>query len=361
MMRAAYSLSVWLLLSTACPAGDVAGNLTDASTTGSTSMVPSDLPGMPTTSGPSSTSEPDSESTGTSGTSTTTTETTDATTTGDLSLCGNGEVDPGEMCDLGLDNSDVGYCKNDCTLAVCGDGELWIGVEQCDNPEGNDGTYGGCTDNCTFAPFCGDGELQSSEGCDAGPLNGTGEHAEGFVSCSATCGLEARRVIVSSKGYMGNLGGLSGADLKCQTLVEAAGWSAPEKVRAWLSDATSSPLNRFTEIEPSLPFALVNGRHIADNLAELMAHGPDVGISLDEYGAVWTERLVWTNTAVTGEPFSGVDHCAGWIAASPELFARVGINAVAEEYEAEWTENRWWTSQISRYCDQKHRLYCLEL
>jgi len=131
-------------------------------------------------------------------------------------------------------------------------------------------------------------------------------------------------------------------------------------VRAWLSDATSSPLTRYEEIDPSLPIALVNGRRVAASLADLVTHGPEVGISLDEQHVVWTDKYVWTNTAATGEPFSEVDHCAGWIAASLELFARVGINAVAEEYQAEWSANRWWTSQATLQCSNQRRLYCLE-
>lgn len=359
-MRIAYLQTAWLLMATACPAGEVPGSLTDPGTTEGSSMAPPDLPDTPTTSDTSSTSEPDPASTGTSEASTTT-GTTDATTMDDVSLCGNGLVDPGEMCDLGLDNSDVGYCKNNCTRAVCGDGVLWIGVEQCDDPGGNDGMYGGCAADCKFSPFCGDGELHPSESCDAGPLNGTGEHAEGFVSCSATCGLEAKRIFITSKGYMGNLGGLSGADLKCQALALAAGWDESVMVRAWLSDATSSPLTRFEELEPFLPLALVNGRRVASSLADLVTHGPEVGISLDEQRVVWTDEYVWTNTAATGKPFSDVDHCAGWIAASPDLWARVGVNAVNEEYEAEWSENRWWTSQFTRPCNVQRRLYCLEL
>jgi len=203
--------------------------------------------------------------------------------------------------------------------------------------------------------------VQFTETCDAGPLNGTGTHDEGFVACSATCGLEARRIVVSSKLYGGNLGGLSGADLLCQNLVLAAGWTDASAVRAWLSNATDSPLSRFVETRPSLPFSLINGRRVAGDLADLAANGPDVGISLDELGAAWTEQRVWTNTSVTGGVFSPVDHCAGWLAASPDLVARIGINAVAEAEAAEWAEQRRWTSMASWQCSKTARLYCLEL
>lgn len=44
--------------------------------------------------------------------------------------CGNGLIDYGEQCDDGdFDDSDA--CVN-CMEARCGDGYLWLGVEQCE-------------------------------------------------------------------------------------------------------------------------------------------------------------------------------------------------------------------------------------
>lgn len=358
-MRKVRVSSLWLSLSTACPTGDSAGDAVDTGSSGTVAMTPPEPP-EPTTSGTASTDGPGETTTGTGETGSTGSGST-GVATGDPSRCGDGVVDPGEACDLGLDNSDAGYCKHDCTLAVCGDGELWIGVEQCDDPGGNDGSFGGCEADCTFAAYCGDGMLHVSESCDAGPLNGTGEHEDGFVACSATCGLEARRMFVSSQAFAGDLGGLGGADLRCRNLAAAAGWSAPETVYAWLADGASSPPSRFVETAPSLPFALVNGRRVADDLADLVAQGPDVGIGLDEQGASWANVYVWTNTGVAGGVFSGTDHCAGWVSTNLELFARTGVNAVAEDDMADWSQTRAWTSKKALTCDRMLRLYCLEL
>lgn len=46
--------------------------------------------------------------------------------------CGNGSVDAPETCDLGAANSDSGECLTTCVRAVCGDGFVWAGVEECD-------------------------------------------------------------------------------------------------------------------------------------------------------------------------------------------------------------------------------------
>lgn len=46
--------------------------------------------------------------------------------------CGNGTVDKGENCDDGPANCDTCACTTICQQAFCGDGFVYIGVEQCD-------------------------------------------------------------------------------------------------------------------------------------------------------------------------------------------------------------------------------------
>src|SRR5215207_9882311 len=59
-------------------------------------------------------------------------------------LCGNGDVDIGEVCDDGNVNSGDG-CRDDCLkIELCSDGELDTG-EQCD--DGNQNAADGC-DGC---------------------------------------------------------------------------------------------------------------------------------------------------------------------------------------------------------------------
>lgn len=333
-------------------------------------------PDTPTTTASDSTSAPvpDATSATTGGTTTgTTTATPDTATSGaheagttGASTCGDGVVDPGESCDLGLeDNSDVGYCKTDCTLAFCGDGELWIGVESCDEgPGGNTGNYGGCRPDCQFSPFCGDGELHSVEACDNGAANGTSEHEDGFVACSATCDLEAYRIFITSKPLAGALGGITGADLRCQNLADDAGWTDTQKLRAWLSDSDESPLTRFIGVDPDRPYALVNGKRVADSLADLIASGPGDGVTLDELGAFHSDVRVWTNTSVIGDVFSDSDNCSNWVSDNKQFLGWAGTNAVpklpADEWQ-NWSDLKWWTGRVFKTCDEENRLYCLEI
>jgi cysteine-rich repeat protein len=67
--------------------------------------------------------------------------------------CGDGLVTAGEECD-------------------CGDGTVPV-PKVCPEPN-NDDIYGGCTTQCTWGPFCGDGIAQSpQEQCDLGEANGS--------------------------------------------------------------------------------------------------------------------------------------------------------------------------------------------
>ena len=104
------------------------------------------------------------------------------------SLCGDGIVTRGEACDLGAANNTGAYgtCNGDCTLAPrCGDGVVQSSYEQCDDGV-NLTTYGGtskkCGPNCKWAPYCGDGVVSNGEECDEGSLNGAG-----YGHCTAAC------------------------------------------------------------------------------------------------------------------------------------------------------------------------------
>jgi cysteine-rich repeat protein len=91
-------------------------------------------------------------------------------------LCGNGTLDPGELCDDGNADARDG-CTNACT--PCGDGIVQTG-EECDDGNLVDGD--GCDADCTLTA-CGNGIVSPGEECD------DGNRVSGDC-CSSTCKLE---------------------------------------------------------------------------------------------------------------------------------------------------------------------------
>ena len=98
-------------------------------------------------------------------------------------VCGNGELEEGEECDLGAMNGKAGApCTATCQTDFCGDGHF-SSLEACD--DGNTLGADGCQPGCRL-PTCGDGWLDPGEQCDESTLvSGLGC----APSCDATtCG-----------------------------------------------------------------------------------------------------------------------------------------------------------------------------
>lgn len=111
-------------------------------------------------------------------------------------------------------------------------------------------------------------ELQSFESligqcgnCDVPYLQQT---ADGF-SCHCYDPKSSMNVFVTSKNYLGNLGGISGADQKCNDAASAARLKGTYK--AWLGTSPSDdPESRFVGSDG--PYTTVNGDILADNYAD---------------------------------------------------------------------------------------------
>ena len=158
--------------------------------------------------------------------------------------CGNGRLDPGELCDDGSNNSDTqaDACRNDCLPARCGDGVLDSG-ETCDGSAlGNhtcqdQGFYSGtlrCTASCmafdvTGCSNCGDGVCAEEDG-------------ERQETCRQDCGWVTAAIgTTHACGILGDgslwcWGNNATGQLGLGTWHTPTGPPAPPRVVAWFQD-----------------------------------------------------------------------------------------------------------------------------
>jgi hypothetical protein len=187
--------------------------------------------------------------------------------------------------------------------------------------------------------------------------------------------LGGKRVFITSQVFNGNLGGLSGADAKCQAAADAAGLGG--SYQAWLSDEDNSPATRFAT-HFSGPYVLVDGTRIADSWTDLITstsfgqpplqHAIDqtelgtsaTATSVDCFGALGhAVRTAWTDTLPDGTAMHSFYHtnCAKWTSSAGNS-ASVGSPDTTHRY--------WWTQQCEydngpgAICGSTAALFCFE-
>jgi cysteine-rich repeat protein len=258
--------------------------------------------------------------------------------------CGDGVVREGvEACDDGNEEEGDG-CRNSCELARCGDGVAWEGEEACD--DGNEEETDACLNNCEWAR-CGDGVVWAGvEVCDGGEGGGAG-------SGCAECEYEVRRVFVTKAKYEGNLGGLAGADEKCQEAAKKGGFvKEGERVeyQAWLSDGFLSAKARLGQEGWQGRYEVKSGGLVAVGWEGLVSGALEGAWGEDEDGEV-KSTTVWTNTGADGSGL-GQAHCGGWTAATDGHSGGVGSSG---KVDAGWTE----LGQVP--CNSSMSIYCIQV
>jgi hypothetical protein len=166
----------------------------------------------------------------------------------------------------------------------------------------------------------------------------------------------AKRVFVTSDCYLGSLGGLSGADVACQSLADAAGLAGT--FTAWISDAYDGPTIRLPHA--SVPYVSTDGSVVARDWDDLVDGEIATPIGLDETGTPVNGGCgarVWTNTSVLGTPAvsDALEFaCYEW---TLSLFSRWGLLGDATAADAAWTDGGAFGLQR---CSSSARLYCFE-
>jgi len=165
------------------------------------------------------------------------------------------------------------------------------------------------------------------------------------VICSGT----DKTVFVSSALYDGNLGGLVGADAKCNALASAAGLTG--NFQAWMSDTALSPSSRFSSPE-YYTYKLTDGTVIAYSCADL-TDGVIMGvINKDEKKlSHLATDYVWTNTRDDGLAYGSSFSCYNWNSNASNLTG--GRGRVGDVNYA-------WTLSPPANCSTFARIYCFE-
>ncbi len=165
-----------------------------------------------------------------------------------------------------------------------------------------------------------------------------------------------RVVFVTSAVFNGNLGGLAGADSKCQAAANAIG--LPGTFIAWLSDANPSgePDSRF--VRSGGPYERVDGVTVADSYADLVDCANPIclrnPILLDEAGNVQSTP-VWTGTAFDGSVLAGGaagNLCSDWTSNNSGATAIIGFPDRVTEF--------WTNAEAVSSCAAPRHLYCFE-
>lgn len=189
-----------------------------------------------------------------------------------------------------------------------------------------------------------------------------GLNATGGIVCAAVeserPNLTERYVFVSSQTYIGDLGGVVGADRKCTKLAIDAGIYRGYPFKAWISDDAHSPAADFVKSE--VPYMLVNGDIVADDWNDLTTWNDpttcdgeyclDSAINVNESGGN-VNIYAWTNTDPSGMPISTESNetCDNWTD-SIDLAYR-GVN---------FAKSFIWTMQELEDCFISLNLYCFE-
>lgn len=366
MARAPLLLIFPLLPSIACTNNYIV--VPDTQDTGSSST--GSMPDEPGTDPP--TTAPTSDPPTTGDAPTTTGADTGAGDTGALSstgmpspmaLCGDGIVEGDEACDDGFSgNKDTLACTSNCQKARCGDGLLQAVLgEVCDDGAANIDIpgYDQCSTLCTLGARCGDGVIQVEAGEECEPSQKPGE----MGNCPAMCRFAPRLVFLTSESFTGNLGGLAGADQRCNELAAAS--LLDGSFRAWLLVDGQTLAARFPEfygVPTAWNFTSMGNELLAKSFQQLVSQGPAGPLAYTEQGEAFAELRVWTNITAAGLAAGG--DCGQWTdEAGAALIGNSGF-VPDEGPEAEtWHQKRQWTdlNGSKRYCYYSHPLYCIQV
>jgi hypothetical protein len=255
---------------------------------------------------------------------------------------------------------DTGMCVDEKTMRGCTSSGTWDPPTPC----GDGVCFGSTCHSCKPGSIqCGESDL----GATVQTCSDDGQWLDTMTcanTCKAnTCTSNPKKVFVTSTTYKaGDLGGLAGADAKCQARARAAALTGT--FRAWLSDATASPSSRFSR--DAGPYLLVNGGLVATSWLGLTSGTLRHAINITELGTAaptatipdCTTPIVWTNTGTDGMLADFGSTCGDWTDSSV-FSVWLGTTSSQVDWTASACSNLTGTSAATG-CGALAPIYCFE-
>jgi hypothetical protein len=156
-----------------------------------------------------------------------------------------------------------------------------------------------------------------------------------------------RVVFATSGAFVGNaLGGLLGADAKCQAAADASTHARVKgrRFHAWLSTTATAVTDRL--VHGTLAYRKPGGTVVASNWTDLTKGTLQSGIGEDENG-VAVSGSAWTGSTNAG--LNGPNQCDAWTITGNQ--GRTGNVGGA---------GGGWSDAVDKPCSNANRLYCFE-
>ncbi len=272
---------------------------------------------------------------------------------------GAGPVLVGDTCGDGAKNgseTDVdcgGTCATRCavgkacfTATDCGSNVCNVTTNLCVATTCEDGVKSGAESDVDCGGIC-SAKCALGKGCSETSDCGAGACDPG----SKVCASDDRFVFVSSTTTTGNMGGLTGADARCQALAVAA--KLPGNYKAFLSAGEQG--NAADRIGRGVARYILTDAItvVAETSGEFFSSSHAAPINLTEAKLAPASFAVWTGSQGSGFG-DGTGQCSGWSSDTDESMPYEGRADVADE--------RWMSAQFAPppACSTARRLYCVQ-
>jgi len=167
---------------------------------------------------------------------------------------------------------------------------------------------------------------------------------ENRCNCPHDCGVVAPgNIFVTNQTFTGNIGGLSGADKKCQEAAGCAGYRG-----TWIALLSTETIYAGERL-PKTEFVNMDGKRVAKNHIDI-SDGSLINPILNEYGEE-TKHVAWTGSYAYPFLIYTEIACNDWTSSAESIRGTAG--------NANMTNFEWMEWNYVQSCAKKASLYCI--